>query len=488
MRRRRFLQVGAAASLAAVSGVSLAACSGKKTAAGPSDAGWRALSQNIRGRVLRPGDEQFELFSRPINRRFASVRPAGVAVCTSAEDVAYALKWSKENDIPQVPRSGGHSFMGYSTNEGLVISVSDMKSVRHEPDSRRIVVAGGAQNRDLHRELRPANVMIPGGQCPSVGVAGLALGGGLGFSTRSLGMVSDNLISTRIVLANGDIVTASESEHPDLFWALRGGGGGNFGINTEFTFRANPARECTHFSVDFAADRTAASLDAWFAMIATAPRELGITWYFEPATAQDEPYCGMWGLMYGSEADTRELLAPVIAAGGTPLDQHFVHDSFWEASAFLAETDSAPHSYLDRSRFLDQRFNSDAIGALSDRLLKNPQTGISTTIFAWGGAVSDIAPDATAFIHRQPSALIKYGALWKPEDASAGDTLSGWVDETFEIMQPHCSRRSFQNFPDGKLDDWAQAYYGDNLRRLKEIKHKYDPDRMFNFPQAIPAP
>lgn len=488
MRRRRFLQAGAIAGFAALSGVSVAGCSDKQSASGPTDAGWRALSKNLRGKLLRPGDERFEEFTRPVNRRVASVRPAGVAVCANAEDVAFALKWSRENDIPQVPRSGGHSFMGYSTNQGLVISVGDMKSVRHEPESRRIIVDGGALNRDVSRTLRPANVMLPGGQCPSVGVAGLTLGGGLGFSMRSLGMVSDNLISTRVVLANGDIVTASETEHPDLFWALRGGGGGNFGINTEFTFKANPARECTHFSVDFAAASTAATLDAWFAMIATAPPELGITWYFEPATPQDEPYCGMWGLMYGSEADTRALLAPVIAAGGTPLDEHFVHDSFWEASEFLAEDDAAPHSYYDRSRFLEQRFNSDAIGALSDRLLNNPQSGFSTTIFAWGGVVGDIAPDATAFVHRQPTALIKYGALWKPEDAAAGDKLSGWVDETFEVMQPHCSRRSFQNFPDGKLEDPAVAYYGDNLRRLKEIKHKYDPDRLFNFPQAIPAP
>jgi FAD/FMN-containing dehydrogenase len=486
MRRRRFLQAGAVAGLATVTGLATEACSRNQPPPKASGAAWQDLANHLRGRVLRPGDAQFDEFTRPINRRFQS-RPAGVAVCAGPEDVAYALKWSEENDIARVPRSGGHSFMGYSSNDGLVISLDGMKSVSYQPDSNRVVAAGGAQNRDASKALRPSNVMIAGGQCPTVGLAGLTLGGGLGFSMRLLGMTSDTMLSTQVVLANGNIVTASGEENPDLYWAMRGGTGGNFGINTEFTYTAFPAQDCTHFSVDFPAERTADILDAWFTMVENAPRELGVMWYFEPgSTPSTAPYCGTWGLMYGSESETRDLLAPVMAAGGKPLDQLFKQASYWDAANFLAEGDSAPHGYLERSRFLERRLSADGVATLTSRLVQNPQNAVSTTIFAWGGAIRDTRAEASAFVHREPVALIKYSASWKPGDRETESNASRWVDDTFQAMQPHSSHRSFQNFPDGKLEDWAVAYFGENLDRLKEIKHRYDPERLFNFPQAIP--
>jgi FAD/FMN-containing dehydrogenase len=485
MKRRRFLQAGAVAGLTTVAGLSTAGCSRNQPPAKASDAAWQDLANHLRGKVLRPGDPRFDELSRPINRRF-EFRPAGVAVCAGPEDVAYALKWSEENGIPRVVRSGGHSFMGYSSNDGLVISVSEMKSVRYQSDSNQVIAAGGAQNRDATRALKASNVMIAGGQCPTVGLAGLTLGGGLGFTMRLFGMTSDTLVSSQMVLANGNIVTASATENPDLYWAIRGGTGGNFGINTEFTYNAYPARDCTHFSVDFPAERTADMLDAWFTMVEDAPRELGVMWYFEPGVAPTASYCGMWGLMFGSEGDTRDVLAPVMTAGGKPLDQRFKQASYWDAAAFLAEGDSTPHGYLDRSRFLERRMTGDGIAVLTSRLTQEPQTGVGTTIFAWGGAIRDTAAEATAFVHREPVALIKYGASWKLGEREIENAASRWVDDTFAAMQPHSSHRSFQNFPDGKLEDWAVAYYGGNLDRLKEIKHRYDPERLFDFPQAIP--
>ncbi len=487
MTRRRFLQTGAITGLAAVSAIPAGGCSREKSAGKPSDAAWKDLASKLRGRVLRPGDTQFDAVGLPVNLRFDAIRPAGVAVCATPEDVAYALKWSQDNGLPQVPRSGGHNYMGYSTNQGLVISVSEMNSVRHQQNSDRIIAGGGAQNKDVAKALTPAHVMIPGGQCPTVGVAGLTLGGGLGFSMRALGVTSDSLMATQLVLANGDIVTASASENPDLFWGLRGGTGGNLGINTEFTYTANPAKDCTHFVVEFAAERTADMLDAWFTMLATAPRELGLIWYYVPgATPADKPLCGTFGQMYGSASDTRDVLAPVIRSGGTPVTEEFHEGTYWDAVAFLA-SNSTPHGFQDRSRFLDQRFSGDAIAALTARLDRQPHNRGDVSIFGWGGAISDTAPDATAFVHRGATALIKYSAAWNPGDNTTRDASTQWVHETFEAMQPHCSRRSFQNFPDGELDDWAQSYYGENLKRLIEVKRKYDPDRVFNFPQAIPT-
>jgi FAD/FMN-containing dehydrogenase len=346
-----------------------------------------------------------------------------------------------------------------------------MNSVRYQPDSHTVVAAGGVRNQDAAAVLRSVNVTIPSGQCPTVGVAGLTLGGGLGMSARSLGMTSDSLLSTEVVLANGDIVTASTTQNSDLFWALRGGGGGNFGINTGFTYAAHPARNCTHFSVDFPADRTAQVLDAWFTVLTHAPRELGMVWYHIPgATPADKPFCGTWGQLYGSEEETRDTLAPVIAAGGPPILAEFIEGSYWEATQYLAENDPTPHGFLCRSRFLDQQ----------------PRNGGATSIFAWGGAIADISPTATAFVHRGATALISYCPQWHPDDSATRDASSHWLNETYEVMEPYSSRRSFQNFPDGSLVDWQRAYYGENLERLVGVKQKYDPNRIFAFPQAIP--
>ena len=374
--------------------------------------------------------------------------------------------------------------MGYSTNEGLVISLSRLNSVRYQPQSGHIVVGGGTLNQDAAVALKRHNVMFPAGQCPTVGVAGLTLGGGLGFSMRSLGMTSDQLISSQVVLAGGEIVTASAAENPELFWALRGGTGGNFGINTELTFAAHPARRCTHFAVDFPAARMAPMLDAWFTMLADAPRELGIMWYTD--TLDGQPVCGTWGLMYGSESDTRAVLASLSPAG-PPVSQAYAEGTYSDALDFLAEGSPVPHSYIDRSRFLDRPPSHDGVAALVAQLDKRPHSGLATTIFGWGGAVADIASDASAFVHRAPVALIKYGATWSPSDDGAAASSKRWVDETFDVMEPHSSRRSFQNFPDGALQDWAPAYFGDNLPRLIEVKRKYDPGRVFDFPQAIPS-
>lgn len=484
--RRRFLRTGALAGLTATAIVPLTQCARQKPAAAP-DSAWKELAANIRGRVLRPGDPGFDRFGMPVNVRFDSVRPAGVAVCSSTEDVSYALRWARDNGVPQVPRSGGHSYAGYSTNDGLVIAVSGMNGVRHDAQADTVIAGGGALNRDVAAALAAPNVMIPGGQCPTVGVAGLTLGGGLGFSMRSLGVTSDSLVSTQVVLANGDVVTASATENPGLFWALRGGTGGNFGVNTEFTYRANPARNCTHFELEFSAARTADTLDAWFTMIAGAPRELGVIWYHEPgATPADAPLCGITGQMYGSASDTRDLLAPVLRAGGPLSAETLVEGSYWDAVEFLA-TDYAPHAFIDRSRFLDRRFDSDGIGALTARLDQQPHHRGDTSIFAWGGAIGDVAPDATAFVHRSPVALIKYSGVWEPGDTTTGQAATRWVDETFAAMQPHSSARSFQNFPDTALEDWGQSYFGANLARLTEVKRTYDPDRFFAFPQAIPS-
>jgi hypothetical protein len=485
LSRRGFLATSAVVGVGFVAGPILGGCGRADGRPNASEAAWRDLAGTLRGRVLRPGDHGFEAAALPDNVRFASVLPEGIAQCASVEDVAYALQWCQDNGMPQVPRSGGHSYYGYSTTEGLLISVTGMNSVRYEPQSARVVAAGGAQNKNMVAALQPHNVMVPGGNCPTVGVAGLTLGGGLGYSMRSLGLTSDSLVSTQVVLADGQVVTASATENPDLFWAVRGGAGGNFGINIEFTWNAYRAKDCTWFTVRFPAARHAAVLEAFFDLLERAPHGLGFRWYGRPAQDGKPPLCGVTGQMYGTEADTRDVLAGLMRAGGTPLTEEFHSGSYWESTNYLASTPNDT-AYSDRNRFIDTRFGPDAIGALVDLMDARPPGLGYTAIFAWGGAVRDVAPDATAFVHRNDLGLIVYSAVWERDDQAAEMSGRNWVDKAFIEMQPYTSRRSFQNFPDGQLTDWAQAYYGPNLPRLSDVKSKVDPGRVFNFPQAIP--
>ena len=485
LSRRGFLSACATAGLGMVAAPVIGGCARPRSQNTVSEQAWRDLADNLRGRLLRPGEHGFDAAALPDNVRFASVQPLGIAECASVEDVSYALRWCQDVGLPQVPRSGGHSYYGYSTTDGLLIRVTGMNTVRYDSQSARVVASGGAQNRNMVAALQPHNVMVPGGNCPTVGVAGLALGGGLGYSMRSLGLTADNLVSTQVVLADGQVVTASRTENPDLFWALRGGAGGNFGINTELTFDAHPAKDCTWFTLEYPAARHAEVLEAFFDLLEQAPRGLGFRWYGRPEQGGKAPLCGVKGQMYGSESDTRDVLGGLMRAGGAPLTAEFYSGTYWDSTKYLAATPNDT-AYSDRSRFVDVRFSSDAIATLVKLMNERPAGLGYTGMFAWGGAVKDVAPDATAFIHRNDLGLIVYSAVWERYDRSAERIGRAWVDKAFEEMAPFTSKRSFQNFPDGALNDWAQAYYGQNLPRLSDVKSKVDPDRVFNFAQAIP--
>ena len=218
--------------------------------------------------------------------------------------------------MPFAVRSGGHNYAGFSTSDGLVIDVKGMRSVTVDPAAGTVTVAGGANNADVGDALKPYGVYFPGGRCPTVGVSGLTLGGGWGFSCRYLGMTCDSLVSTEVVTASGDIVTASETENPDLFWAVRGGAGGNFGVHTSFTYKVVPTKDVTVFQLSWSGGDTAALIDAIMRMQVDGPRELGLRLAVRSQSrmplSQPAPLdIDVIGLYWGPPAEVEELLAPV---------------------------------------------------------------------------------------------------------------------------------------------------------------------------------
>ncbi|MGI8808014.1 MAG: FAD-binding oxidoreductase [Acidimicrobiales bacterium] len=230
-----------------------------------------------RGAVLFPGDVGYNQATVPSNGRYASILPIAVALCADETDVVNCINWCRETGVPPVAKGGGHSYAGYSTTTGLLIDVGRINSVDVDRSRGTAVVGGGARNKNVYDATRDGPLFLPGGTCPGVGVGGLVLGGGIGYQTHWAGLTSDHLLGSRIVTASGDVLEIDASTNSDLYWACRGGAGGNFGINTSFTFKLveAPLRNVAFYRFTWhGADAAVAVLSAFHRMLATAPAAL----------------------------------------------------------------------------------------------------------------------------------------------------------------------------------------------------------------------
>ncbi|HSC04134.1 MAG TPA: FAD-binding oxidoreductase, partial [Solirubrobacteraceae bacterium] len=265
--RRGFLARAAAAgaSLAWVPGA------GELARAFPASAG-----PPIRGQVIKRGAAGFAQAAHVYNSRFDGVLPSLVARPLDAADARKAVQWAVSHGVPLRARSGGHSYAGYSTLKGgMVLDLRHLRGISVDLHAHTATIGAGSQLIDVYSALAARGVTIPAGSCPSVGIAGHALGGGMGLAGRKFGLTTDNLVSARVITADGKLITASAHEHPDLYWALRGGGGGNFGVVTSFTFRVHAVpKTVAWFFVRWPASRAADALAAWQGWAPHARREL----------------------------------------------------------------------------------------------------------------------------------------------------------------------------------------------------------------------
>ena len=310
--RRTFVASGSAALAFAMAQPTLAA----SLLRAPS----RAQSAALTGRVIWPQDPDYEEARQSFNARFSRF-PAAIVVCDNTEDVENAVRWARQEGMPLRARSGGHSYEAFSVVDGgLVIDVGGLTDVDVDVSRGEAVIGAGVRLLDCYRRLWEHGVTIPAGTCPGVGIAGLTLGGGIGFLSRQFGLTCDNLLGVELVDADGRVLRASEEEHPDLFWALRGGGGGNFGIATAFTFRVHPIGEVVICTVTWPWDDAAEVLDAWQRWAPFVDERLCVS------LAIAHPSAGTisaTGLFTGSATELPPLLEPLLQAGtpGTPLIQ-----------------------------------------------------------------------------------------------------------------------------------------------------------------------
>ncbi|MGH9017814.1 MAG: FAD-binding oxidoreductase [Acidimicrobiales bacterium] len=525
--RRRFLRqaaglVGAAASTAVLG--TLPACAEhppaprETTTSRPppslpptsvlDDSAWAALATMLDGTLVLPSAPAYGAAKLVYNQRFAGADPAAVAYCASPADVQRCIDFARTHGITPTPRSGGHSYAGYSTGTGLVVDVSPLHSVMTDTSSLRAVVGSGTQLIDLYRQLSNAGVLLPGGSCPTVGIAGLTLGGGIGVVGRKYGLTCDNLVAVDLVTADGRLRRCTADENADLFWASRGGGGGNFGIATSFTFAVHRLPSLSLFTINWPWAAAASVLGAWQQWTATAPDELWSNCQLA-ASGPDGPGVRSNGVFVGSPGDLTAVLQPFLAQAGRPDDQfvgpeQYLHAMLVEAGcedlsvAQCHLTGQNPTATLPRSSFAaTSAFVADplsdaGIAAVTGSVVRladaDPELGGGLVFDAYGGVINEVAPDATAFVHRRELCAVPASTSWSPAASpSTVQAAEAWLAQTAAALAPFVGPGAYQNYIDPTLADWALAYYGSNLPRLVEVKRRYDPDDVLHFAQSIPT-
>jgi FAD/FMN-containing dehydrogenase len=447
----------------------------------------------VTGDLLRPGTAEFESASRSQIARFDAVRPHAVALCRQPEDIAHVLAFAQQEGRHLALRSGGHCFAGRSSTTGIVIDVGDMNEV--SVSDGRVTVGAGARLADVYDVLAAHDLTIAAGCGPTVGIAGLTLGGGLGILGRSHGLTADQLVAARAVLADGRIVDCDAHRHEDLFWALRGAGGGQFAAVTKLVFTTLPNLRATAFHLVWPQAAATAVIGAWQAWAPDAPDGVAASLLVR-APAGAHPFVTVFGAVLDQESAARAALAEFVAdVGAEPGQAVYASGSCREIKRYLAEYDviagerrpvlREPGHLYSKSEFFRRELPPAAI----DELMAHFAQGGNARVLdftPWAGAYNRVSGDATAFAHRAERFLLKQEVA---VDAAASEAerqaARGWLSRSWALVHHWGSGGVYPNFPDPELEDSGRAYHGANLDRLRRVKTTYDPDNVFRFDQSV---
>ncbi|HEV3212373.1 MAG TPA: FAD-binding oxidoreductase [Acidimicrobiales bacterium] len=472
---------------------------------GATAAQWAQLAASLTGRLVRPGMPAYATAKLLYDPRFDALAPVAIAYCRTTSDVARSIAFARAHGYRLAVRAGGHSYAGYSSGTGrLVVDVTSMAGVvPASAPGRAARVGAGARLVDVYNTLGRHGQLVPGGSCPTVGIAGLTLGGGVGVFARRYGLAADNLAALTVVSADGTVRRCAPTENPDLYWACRGGGGGNFGVATSFEFTTHPLPTVTLFTYDF--DWAAAHdvLGAWQRWTATVHPAV---WSNCQLLSGGGTSVRVAGVACATTAQAAAWLAPLLHEvrpvssflGGEAYQRAMMIEGGCEGLTVAAcHLDTAhPPGVLGRQAFVasssyvaspmgDARLRAvvSVVDALAAEL---PTFGGGLVFDALGGKVNDVAATDTAFVHRHFLASIQSSFSWgssaTPAQLRAG---ARWLARVrAAVYDP--STGAYQNYIDPTLPNWPHAYYGQNLARLQAIKAVVDPDEVFSFAQSIP--
>jgi FAD/FMN-containing dehydrogenase len=452
------------------------------------------LQARFRGELLTPGDPGYDtartVFNSAIDRR-----PAAIARCTVPDDVVQAVNFARDQGVLVSVRGTGHNVAGYGVcDDGLVIDLSRMKGIDVDPAARTVRVEAGCNWGEVNDALQPHGLAATGGFVSVTGVGGLTLGGGLGWLVRKHGLALDNLLSAKVVLADGRFVTATARENDDLFWALRGGGG-NFGVVTSFEFKAHPVGTVLAGITLHPAAKARAAISRWRDLEATAPyasTQGALLFHFPDDPSAPEPLrgaalVGLGGVYAGPLDEGEKLLRPLREYGPPLVDtfQQIPYNTAQRMADFLWP--SGLHGYWKSSYLTSLSDAAIDVVAGFFETVPSPRT-VVVLEHNGDGAWDSVAESETAFGSRAwPYNFVVTSAWTDPKDTDRNVT---WTRELFKAMRPFAAEGAYVNYLGGDEGvDGVRAAYGTKLTRLTMLKSKYDPTNLFRMNQNIaPAP
>ncbi|NPV90905.1 MAG: FAD-binding oxidoreductase [Firmicutes bacterium] len=437
----------------------------------------------LTGTVIHPYDLEYWQARKNWNP-FTNAFPLVFVFAQQNEDVANAVKWARENGVPIRMRSGRHALAKdfSQTNGGIVIDTSQMTMVVLDKQLGIATVQAGIRVGVLVRMLAQEGILAPFGDSSTVGIGGISTGGGITAIQRTVGVISDNILAATMVDANGNILNVSENENPDLFWAIRGGGGGNFGIITSYTFRVRPAPPGVGiFQIIWPWEQLDEVIDTWQRWAPSVDERLGT---ILEAFSRRNGLLRSQGIFLGPKAELEDLIAPLLEAG-TPstvlVDEVTLLEAidFWAPNEPLFDDQNTTWSSAWAERLLPEK-GIKAIHSFLERA-----TGSESNFFFLnsGGAMNRVPPEDTAFFWRNTKYYLEWDASWRGTAQTLKNIIL--VEQTRKQLQPYITG-SYVNVPDLNIKNYGQEYYGRNFARLRKVKAQYDPENVFNFVQSIP--
>ncbi|PSW20482.1 FAD-linked oxidase [Photobacterium sanctipauli] len=447
------------------------------------------LANQIQGRVIVPDDADYDE-ARQVWNAMIDKRPAVIVKCSDASDVLTTLNYAKTNNLEVTIRGAGHNIAGNAIcDNGIMIDLSDMKAVCVDPDTNHAHVQPGATLGDLDAATQAHGLATPVGINSTTGISGLTLGGGFGWLTRKYGMTIDNLVSAQVITADGRQLTASNSENSDLFWAIRGGGG-NFGIITEFEFQLHPVGpEVLAGLIVFPFDQAKQVLEQYREFTKTAPEDLNV-WIvmrqapplpFLPEEVHGKEVIVLAIFYIGDLAKGEALLDP-LRQFGTPHGEHVGAQPYtaWQ-QAFDPLLTEGMRNYWKSHNFTE--LHDDALDLLLQYAGNLPSPHCEIFVGQLAGAANNVASDAMAYSSRDAKFVLNVHARW--ETPAEDEGAINWARDFFKATTPYASAGAYVNFMTAEEGNRVTAAYDSNYQQLVDIKRKYDPDNLFHHNQNI---
>ncbi|WP_195264912.1 FAD-binding oxidoreductase [Clostridium sp. 1001275B_160808_H3] len=440
----------------------------------------------LTGKIITKESFEYEESRLAWNRAIEKY-PLVIIYCHNDEDVINAILWARKNSIEIRVRSGAHSYEGYSTgNDVAVIDISKMDEINIDENNGFVKIGGGVRNREIYESLGSRNYAFPGGGCPTVGVAGLVLGGGWGYSSRFLGLACDSLLEVEMINYEGKKLILNEQSNSDLFWACKGSGGCNFGIITSMTIKLKEKIKMgTLININYpniTNEDNIKVIEVLQELYKNLDRRMNLKTAIYNSAERGRGV-KLTGLFYGSSNEAREILKPLEDIT-TSIELKVEDMSILECNRWIQDSHPDYEKYKSTGRFVYRDYNNNEIKKLIE-IIDNPTEGSYYTAISFygaGGAIADVNKLDTAYYYRDAKFIMGIQSVWEKDEYA--DINKEWVKSNFRAIE-RLTEGSFVNFPLDELDNYEKEYYGENIKRLKEIKKQYDPYNVFNYPQVI---